>query len=113
MAQVDDYITSGVTEAMGHLWRQFKSGLESLDVMLKDPEGKVRANTIRNLKGLCETVKKLNITQDPGLDGIRIEAERVIADLDTVVLARDSLARGTASNKVKGLMDKFAKFNNE
>ena len=108
--QLENYVNTGVAQAMSHLWNLVKEGIENLSGMLSDPAGVVRKNTLANLKGICATVAKLNITNDPKLEEIRKDVLKLSKELDTEELAKSSLAKNQAVAQVDTLLEKFGKY---
>jgi hypothetical protein len=95
--------------AMKDLWKRLHETVSHMSDRLKDPNKIFRNSLVGNAIELCDLLPKLNITNDPDLESMRIQVQNKLCDIDPQTLRENSEVRkevagdaGEILNAMKG-----------
>jgi hypothetical protein len=101
--------------AMRDVWERLHKVVSKAAQTLTEPEAKFKDTLIGNINEICAALPRLNITDDPKLEEMRVSVERIVAGVSPDV-CRDNLSerQKTASalraqlNQLDGIMGAFS-----
>jgi hypothetical protein len=109
----DEIFQAKVTAAVEGLWRKLAKPLEHFSNKMNSEEI-FRDSAVENLRAVCDMIPALNFLNDPALDAIRQEVEKIIP-ADAKDLRKDKASREAAGkaaskivSKVEAMMAAFA-----
>jgi len=106
-AQIEEDVQKQVTVGMKDLWVRLKDALSHVTEKLSDKESVFRDSLIGNVKSLCETLPKLNLTNDKEFDAIVKEVQKTVATLAPETLRKDAKVRKATVDKTTEILDKM------
>ena len=119
---IDLRVKDATQDAIKDLWKRLFDNVSHIAERLSDPEAIFRDSLIQNVKDLCELLPRLNLTNDPNLETMRIEVLNRLAahdpddlrpkdnDTPTLKAAKTATRRQTADEAAKILKDMEAYF---
>lgn len=115
-ADIEKQVQEACREAMSDLWQRLYEAVTHIAERLTNAKGIFRDSLISNVKELCDMLPKLNILNDPALEGMRQEILKGLASEKPEELRTNEKQRTAAAKKaqdivekMKGLMKKGAK----
>ena len=106
-AAIEENVQKQVTVGMKDLWVRLKDALSHVSDKLSDKESVFRDSLIGNVRSLCETLPKLNLTGDKEFDSIVKEVQKTVANLEPEKLRKDPKVRKETADKAKTIIDKM------
>ena len=111
-ANFESTVSKRVQAVMQEPWeRLYKEVAHIRDKMIDKEEGKPQRlyqSMLDNALGLCETLKSLNIMNDPDLEAARRALELSLTDVDIKSLRKSPEVREAIKVKMQDLTDKFS-----
>jgi len=111
-ANFEGAVSKRVQAAMQEPWeRLYKEVSHIKDKMVDKEDGKPQKlyqSMLDNALGLCETLKALNIMNDPDLESARRALELSLTDVDIKSLRKSPEVRESIKTKMEELTDKFS-----
>jgi hypothetical protein len=77
---------------------------------LADPKANFRESLLSNVGEICAMLPKLNITDDPGLEKMRVEVDSILSGLDSKTLKTSATDRDMAARQLKDIESKMSAF---
>ena len=93
--------------AMKNVWQQLYDKVEWLHEKLTDPNKLLQAGTYQGMSVLCDLLPKLNVADDPALDGVAAQVKATIANHHHESLRNDPDLRRTVAAETKEIMDRI------
>jgi hypothetical protein len=90
---VENRVQQAVKDAAADAWERLFDAVSRIKDRLGDPDNIFRDSLIEGNKKLCETLSRLNITNDPNLDRMREKVERELLSVTPTVLRTDTTVR--------------------
>lgn len=97
-------INARVATAMQEVWARLSKTLTHFHDRMADTDATFKKATVENLREIAEVLPKLNVTDDPDLEAIRVDIERTLAGYDPAELRKDSAKRAEATTEAKRIM---------
>jgi hypothetical protein len=112
IAQFEKEYSKRMQEAMREPWERLYQEIKHIkDKMIDKEDGKPQKlyqSMIDNALALCETLKALNLLDDPDLEAARRALEQSLTDIDIVSLRKSPEVREAIKIKMQDLTDKFS-----
>lgn len=89
--------------AMKDPYQRLYDCISNMAARLSNPEGRIRDTLVSNLVDLTQLLPGLNLTDDPQLDELRKQAERLVAGIDAQDLRADDANRQRVAKKARKL----------
>jgi hypothetical protein len=77
---------------------------------LSDPEYKIRESLIENVNDICGLLPNLNVMDDPELERMRQEVEKITASISTDDCRKNQAARDVAAKQLDDITSKMSAF---
>jgi hypothetical protein len=84
-------------------WQRLYVAINHMQERLSDPDAVFRDSLINNICELCEILPRLNITEDPELEKMRLEAQEKLCSYDPENLRENASYRLHAAQRAKEL----------
>jgi hypothetical protein len=96
--------------AMREAWDRLHKVVSHLADKLNDPKAIFRDTTVENVQELCGILSRLNITDDPNLEGMRSVVEQKLVGYHPDSLRNDPDLRRSVGNDAKSIADAMGAF---
>jgi hypothetical protein len=96
--------------AMRECWDRLHSAVSHAASRLHQNEGQIRDSLIENIKEICIVLPKLNFADDPKLEGMRQEVEKVTAGIVPSQCRGSINARQQAAKQLDDVMAKMSAY---
>lgn len=96
--------------AMREVWERFHGVVKAAAEKLSAPDAIFRDSLMENMKEMCSILPALNISEDPKIDAMKKEVEKLIGSYSVENLREDKGERSKAAKKLKEVQDKMAAF---
>ena len=97
-------------EAMKDCWNRLHEVVSKAAERLQEPEAKFRDSLIENIQDICSLLPRLNITDDPKLEAMRKDVEKLAAGISPKDVRTNSVARANAARKLDEITNKMSAF---
>jgi hypothetical protein len=97
-------ITSAFTEAQNDAVKRLYECVQKIHERLATPDAIFRDSLIENARGLCDVLKRLNLSDDPNLEKMRQEAESLTLSSPDV-LRTMPMVRVDTADKAQSILD--------
>lgn len=104
---VEQQVKDAQAVAMKDLWNRVYAKVEHIAQKLADPKAIFRDSMIDNAKDLCDLLPRLNFTDDPRLEALRVEIEGKLIKNPEILRLHPEIRRDTAAD-AKAIMDKMS-----
>ena len=101
---IDAQVSELAAEATRDLHTRLADKLQRVSERLSDPENVFRDSMIEGLKELCDLIPRLDVTQDPELDKIRVEVQKNISQCDPQQLRDDEELRNETKKRADDIL---------
>lgn len=98
------------TNAMRECWTRLHDVVSKAAVRLQEPEAVFRDSLIQNIQDMCALLPKLNVTDNPDLERMRVEVEQLAAGMVPAQLRKSELVRTDAAQKLDAITSKMSVF---
>lgn len=102
---ISNRVESATALAMQDAWTRLHTCVLHIAERLSDPDAIFRDSLINNARELCDSLKRLNVTNDPNLDAMRERVARELAAYSPDTLRENKGARQSAANKAMDIYD--------
>lgn len=109
-ARIASQAQSSMTAAMNDAWQRLHTVVAAASNKLADPTGIFRDSLIENVRECCTVLQRLNITNDPNLERMRVDVFATLANEDPQLLRDNKRARQTTAEKAKDILDAMSAF---
>lgn len=109
-ASIAENKTTAVQTAMNDAWQRLHAVVAAAAIKLSDPTGIFRDSLIGNVSELCEVLKRLNVTDDPDLEAMRLAVQQQIATASPDVLRHSPNARQSTADRAQAILDNMKAF---
>ena len=97
-----------VKDAMADVWNRLYSHVQRMAERFKNPDEPIRWDYVTDLKALLDLLPRLNLTEDPALEKMRIDAELNLCGRPTEDLRKDKDARAETAAAAEKMMEMMA-----
>lgn len=98
------------TNAMRECWTRLHDVVSKAANRLAEPDYKIRESLIDNINEICGLLPRLNVMDDPELEKMRIEVEKVTASISTDDCRKNQDARTVAAKQLDDITSKMSAF---
>ena len=105
-ARVEDAAKSAMDEA----WKRLHERVKHMAEKLADPAAVFRDTLVENTREICSVMSRLNFTDDPNLEAMRLEVEQSLTKHHPDALRNDPDLRRDKAAEAKAIMDKMGAF---
>lgn len=102
---ITERVESATRLAMDDAWKRLHDCVAHIAERLSDPEAIFRDSLINNAREVCQSLKRLNVTNDPDLETMRERVEKEIASFSPDTLRGSKGARQSTANKAMEIYD--------
>lgn len=106
---VEARVAKAQSVAMQEVWQRLFDKVKHIADKCADPKAIFRDTMIENARELCELLPRLNITDDPNLEALRLEVESKLIHHPDAIRNNPDLRRDTAT-EAKKIMDAMGVF---
>jgi hypothetical protein len=93
---------------MQDAWTRLHDVVSHIAERLSDPKAIFRDSLIDNAKDVCDTLQRLNVTNDPNLEAMRARVAAELTAVSPATLRDVPQVRETTARKAAGIMDAMA-----
>lgn len=101
---------SSIDTAMQDAWNRLHTVVAAAAAKLADPTAIFRDSLIGNISDLCDVLKRLNVTNDPNLDAMRLAVQQQIASCTPDTLRHSKHARQQTAHRAQTILDNMSAF---
>lgn len=101
---IADRIETATATAMSDAWSRLHTCVAHIADRLSDPEAIFRDSLIKNAREVCDSLKRLNITNDPNLESMRVRVENELVRHDPDVLRDTPRVRTATADKAADIL---------
>jgi hypothetical protein len=106
---VERRVADAQSKAMQEVWERLYDRVKHMAEKLADPKAIFRDSMVENAKEICALLPRLNFTDDPNLEAMRMEVEASLIKHPDALRNDPDLRRDTAA-QAKQIMDKMSIF---
>jgi len=106
----EERIQSAVSNAMRDAWQRLYDKVKHAAEKLSDPTAIFRDSLIENIQTTCETLTRLNLTDDPNLEAMRQEVEALLAAQSPDALRTDMTLRQDTADAAVDIAQRMSDF---
>ena len=99
-----------VKDAMADVWNRLFTQVQRMAERFKNPDEPIRWDYVTDLKALLDLLPRLNLTDDPALEKMRIDAELKLCGRPTEDLRKDKDARAETAAAAEKMMETMAAY---
>lgn len=96
--------------AVRDVWQRLYDKVSWLQGRLADPANTFNTSTYEDAQSTCELLTRLNFTDDPNLEAMRLEMQTKLVNHHPESLRNDPVLRQDTADEAKAIMDKMAVF---
>lgn len=96
--------------AMRDVWMRLFDRVQCIVERLSDPNGRFHNSLIENARELCQLLPRLNLTDDPNLEAMRMAVEEKLTGYDPVAIRNDVTLRRTVAEDANEIADAMRMF---
>jgi hypothetical protein len=97
-------------DAMRDCWNRLYDVVAKATYKLRDPNAIFRDSLIENIHEVCALLPRLNISDDPKLEEMRIKVEGIVAKMQPDTVRENAHARNEAVDKLSDITSKMSAF---
>jgi hypothetical protein len=109
-SEIQSKAASSINTAMSDAWQRLHSVVAAVAGKLADPTAIFRDSLIGNASELCEVLKRLNVTNDPDLESMRVTVQSQIASCLPQDLRDSKRTRQQTADKANAILSSMAAF---
>lgn len=106
-ASINDRVDSATRTAMSDAWQRLYDVVTKIADRLSSPDAIFRDSLISNAREICDSLKRLNITNDPDLEQMRQRVERELTATDPDILRDTPHVRQQTADRAVEIMNKM------
>lgn len=96
--------------ALQDCWTRLHSVVAKAASKLSDPQSVFRDSLIENIQDICTLLPKLNVTENPELEAMRVQVENILAEVKPEVCRHSVGGRKVAAAKLEDITAKMSAF---
>lgn len=100
---VETSIGAATEIAMRDCWTRLHDVVSHAVERLSDPKAIFRDTLIDNAREICDSLKRLNVTNDPKLEDMRARVARELASVDPDTLRVNKIVRAKTADRVRAI----------
>lgn len=104
-ANVEDRVTRATRDAMRDAWGRLLDTVTRMQERLATPDAIFRDSLVGNVRELVDILARLNVTNDPDLEGMRQRVKTELTAYTPETLRNDPDVRQDAANKAQAILD--------
>lgn len=97
-------------KAMRECWDRLHATVAKAAATLAAPGAIFRDSLVSNITEMCAMLPKLNVSDDPALEAMRVEVERIASGLSPDTLRNETAARSEAVKTLDAISDRMAAY---
>jgi hypothetical protein len=101
---IEAAVNNRLTKAMHDVWSRLSTAVENVAVRLSDEDAIFRDSLIGNLIEVVDLLPDLNITEDPELERLRLEAKNKLTAHTPDALRADKTVRAQVASEAQSLL---------
>jgi hypothetical protein len=101
--EVEQRVTAAAQASMQDAWNRLYEKVTHLAGKLSDPKAIFRDSTIENGRELCDVLSRLNFSDDPDLEAMRLEVESQLVSHHPDSLRNDPILRQDTAAKARDI----------
>jgi hypothetical protein len=109
-SDVEARVQDAAKSAMDEAWKRLHERVKHMAEKLADPAAVFRDTLVENTKEICSVMSRLNFTDDPNLEAMRLEVEQSLTTHHPDALRNDPDLRRDKAAEAKAIMDKMGAF---
>ena len=109
-ADVESRVQDAAQSAMDEAWKRLHERVQHMAEKLADPAAVFRDTLVENTREICAVMSRLNFTDDPNLEAMRLEVEQSLTKHHPDALRNDPDLRRDKAAEAKAIMDKMGVF---
>ncbi len=109
-ANLRDELTNASQAAVQDVWQRLYDKVSWLHGRLADPKNTFHDATYKDAQDMCELLTRLNFTNDPNLEAMRMEMQQKLVNHHPESLRNDPILRQDTADEAKAIMDKMSIF---
>lgn len=102
---INDRVASATATAMQDAWQRLHDVVAHIADRLADPKAIFRDSLIGNAREVCDVLRRLNVTDDPDLEAMRVRVERELSTHDPDVLRDSPVIRARTAERAQSIID--------
>lgn len=106
---VDHRVALAVRDAATDCWRRLHVAVTRISERLSDPKNIFRDSMVTGTRELCDTLSRLNVTNDPALDAMRADVLALV-DVDPNTLRKDEGVRRETQKAADDILRRMGVF---
>lgn len=104
---VTDRVSRATAVAMEDAWNRLRVSVDAVRERLSDPKNVFRDSLITNVRDVVDVLTRMNVTNDPTLEAMRVQVASEIASLDPQHLRTSTRTRKEAAEKAQSILDRM------
>lgn len=109
-SEIESNTMASMETATRDLWGRMHEMVERIHVRCSSADGTIRESMLNNARELVELLPAMNITNDPGLETMRLTIKDKLCKMSTAMLQTSPVYRQDAASEAKSILDKMAQF---
>lgn len=109
-SEIEQRVTASSQAAVKDVWQRLYDKVSWLNSRLADPANTFHESTYNDAQELVKMLTRLNFTDDPNLEQLRMDAEKKLFNVHPQTLAHDPVLRSDTADEAKAIMDKMSVF---
>ena len=109
-AQVDQRVTDAVNAAQNDLWQRLAEPIGAMVERLGNPDNKFKDSLVGNIKDIVELIPALNLTGDPKLEELRLQAKAQLTHYAPDYLRDSTTVRAQTAEKARQILANMASY---
>lgn len=109
-AAIADRTNRATETAMADCWQRLHTVVSHINDRLAVPDAIFRDSLIDNAREICDTLKRLNITNDPNLERMRVQVQTDLLKYGPQALRDFKSHREATADKAQRILDSMASF---
>lgn len=107
---IADRMSRATETAMADCWGRLHTAVARITERLTQKDAIFRDSLIENARETCDILKRLNITNDPNLDAMRVQVERELLKYSPQTLRDFDGYRASTADKAQRILDSMSSF---
>lgn len=99
-----------VADAVQDAWSRLHDVVAKIGERLSDPEAIFRDTLISNAEEVCDVLKRLNVTDDPDLESMRLRVRKELTRFTPALLRDDQTRRQETADRAAKILDEMKGF---
>lgn len=109
-AATTNRLTSAINDAMRDAWGRLYDTVKHIAEKTGNPDGIFRDSLIYNARELCDTLSRMNVTNDPDLEAFRVEVEQYLTASEPDDIREDDKVREDTATMADDILSRMSAF---